>query len=97
MGRGEKVSIGSNKNCGILAQFIVSILSEVNLGSNNFELVFMMHSSLFINGVLFNNEALVNIKQKHIDQLMDWEKNILCEIFSCPRTVLMNPFISRVQ
>ena len=40
MGRGEKVLIGSNKNCETLAQFIVSILSEVNLGSNNFELVF---------------------------------------------------------
>ena len=42
---------------------IMSILREVNLGAHNFELAFMMHSSLFINGVLFNTEALVNVKK----------------------------------
>ena len=66
---------------------IVSILKEVNLGHHYFELAFMLHSSLFLNGVLFNTEALVNIKSKHVDQLMACEKEILCQIFECKRTV----------
>ena len=66
---------------------ILSILREMNLGQHFFELGFMLHSSLFISGILFDMEALVNIKSKHIDQLMACQKDLLCSIFKCPRTV----------
>ena len=47
----------------------------------------MMHSSMFINGILFSLKALVNITEKHVDQLMACEKDMLCQIFKCQRSV----------
>ena len=66
---------------------ILSILNEIKLGQHHFELAFMMHSSMFINGILFSLEALVNITEKHVDQLMACEKDMLCQIFKCQRSV----------
>ena len=56
----DNINMRCNKSKGIKNE-IISILKEVNLGHHYFELAFMLHSSLFINGVLFNTEALVNI------------------------------------
>ena len=42
---------------------IVSIISEMNLGQHYFEVAFMLHSALFVNGILYSTEALMAIKK----------------------------------
>ena len=56
---------------------ILSILREVNLGSHFFEIAFMLHSSLLINGILYSTEALFRINNQHIEKLMSIERDLL--------------------
>ena len=47
----------------------------------------MLHSSLFISGVLYNLESLMKINKGHINQLISCQKDLLVKIFDCPPTV----------
>ena len=66
---------------------IISILREVNLGCHFFDIAFMLHSSLLINGILYSTEALFKLNNNHIKKLMACEKDLLVKIFECERSV----------
>ena len=66
---------------------IISILREVNLGNHFFEIAFMLHSSLLINGILYSTEALFKLNNQHTDKLMSCERDLLCKLWDCPRSV----------
>ena len=47
----------------------------------------MLHTSLLINGILYSTEALFKLNNQHIDKLMACERDLLCKVWDCPRTV----------
>ena len=64
----------------VIKNNILSILKEVNLGSHHFEIAFMLHSSLFISGVLYNLKSLMKINKGHINQLISCQKDLLVKM-----------------
>ena len=82
----DNIKMRCDKGC-VIKNNILSILKEVNLGPHQFEIPFMLHSSLFINGILYSLEASMKISENHVKQLVSCQKNLLVKIFDSPPTV----------
>ena len=64
-----------DKGFGIVNS-IMSILKEITFGQFYFEVAMMLRTSLLVNGMLFNLEAIGNISSNHINILEDCDKKI---------------------
>ena len=81
----QNIKIRSEKGMGIVNQ-IMSILREISFGHHHFEMAMLLRSSLLLNGILFNTEALMHIYNKHMDILESCDKILMGNLFHCPRS-----------
>ena len=74
------VKMRHDKGMGIINQ-IMSILKEVSIGMHHFDIGMLLRTTMLINGILFNTEALFCIQQKHIDLLEECDKVFMRRLF----------------
>ena len=65
----------------IRANGIISMLKEVSVGVYHFEMGILFRTSLLINGILFNTEAMLSLTDKHISLLEESDKYLLRQLF----------------
>ena len=70
-----------DKGMGIINQ-IMSILKEISFGVFHFEIGMLLRTTMLINGILYNTEALFNIQQSHIDKLEECDKSLMRKLFN---------------
>ena len=76
----KNIKMRQDKGIGISNQ-IMSILKEVSFGMFHFEMGLLFRSSLLVNGILFNTEAIHNITDKHVTQLEECDKSFMRQLF----------------
>ena len=76
----ENIKMRHDKGIGIANQ-ILSILKEVSFGVYHFEMGMLFRTSLLVNGILFNTEAMFSISDKQISSLEDCDKYLLRKLF----------------
>ena len=76
----ENVQMRHDKGLGIVNS-ILSILKEITFGQFYFEVAMMLRTSLLVNGMLFNLEAIGNISSNNINILEDCDKKLMRRIF----------------
>ena len=64
----ETINERYKKGIGMVNQ-IMSILKEISFGPYFFEMALLFRSSMLLNGILFSSEALIGIRDKHIEML----------------------------
>ena len=69
-----------NKGMGLISS-IMTILTEVCLGSYYFETAVLLRESIFINGILTNLEVCYNLTKDNINCLENLDKVLLKKIF----------------
>ena len=57
------------------------MLKEVSFGVYQFEMGILFRTSLLINGILFNTEAMLSSTDKHISLLEESDKYLLRQLF----------------
>ena len=76
----ENIKMRNDKGIGI-ANGIISMLKEVSFGVYHFEMGILFRTSLLINGILFNTEAMLSLTDKHILLLEESDKYLLRQLF----------------
>ena len=79
----ENIEMRYSKGLGIINS-VMSILKEISFGIYYYEVALLLRNSLFINGILFNVEALVNLKPKHIKSLESCDFKLMQSLFLSP-------------
>ena len=77
----EKISARHDKGMGISNQ-ILSMLKEVSFGVYHFEMGILFRTSLLLNGILFNTEALFSLSDSHIESLEECDKYLMRQLFN---------------
>ena len=68
-----------DKGIGI-SNGILSTLKEVSFGIYHFQMGLMFRTSLLLNGILFNTEAMFSVTDKHISTLEETDRYLLRQI-----------------
>ena len=71
---------------------ILSILSEVSLGHNYFEMALMFRQSMLINNILCNIEVLYGVTKAHVERLESVDKNFMRRICQAPISTPVESF-----
>ena len=79
------------KGMGIVNS-IMSILKEISFGPFYFEIAMMLRTSMLVNGMLFNLEAINNISNNHINLLEDCDKKLMRRIFEAEQGTPIESF-----
>ena len=87
----ENVKMRHDKGLGISNQ-IISILKEISFGQYYFEIGMLLRTSMLLNGILYNTEVLHNLKQKHIDQLEECDKQFMRRLFDAEQGTPIESF-----
>ena len=77
----DNLKMRQDKGFGIVNQ-IVSILKEVAFGTYYFEMGILFRTSLVLNGILFNTEAMFSISKKHLSMLEECDNYLMSSLFS---------------
>ena len=77
----ESIKMRHDKGIGICNK-ILSILKEASFGIYHFEVGLMFRTSLLINGILFNTEALFSMNESHVNMLEDCDKYLMRSLFN---------------
>ena len=77
----DNLKMRQDKGFGIVNQ-IVSILKEVAFGTYYFEMGILFRTSLVLNGILFNTEAMFSISKKHLSMLEECDNYLMRSLFS---------------
>ena len=72
----ENILMRQDKGIGISNQ-ILSILTEVSFGVYHFEMGMLFRTSMLINGILFNTEAMGSISEQQISSLEECDRYLL--------------------
>ena len=67
-------------------------MKEISFGQHYFGIAMLLPSSLLINGILFNTEALMNNNKKQMNILESCDKDLFMRLFSSPRTTPSEAF-----
>ena len=70
----------------------MSILKEISFGMYYFEIGMSLRTTMLVNGILFNTEALHNIQQRHIDQLEECDKMFMRRLFDAEQGTPIESF-----
>jgi hypothetical protein len=76
----ENVQMRCDKGIGISNQ-ILSTLKEVSFGIYYFEMAMLFRTSQLVNGILYNTEAMLSIKERHLTLLEDSDKYLMRSLF----------------
>ena len=71
---------------------IMSILQEISFGRYYFEIGMVMRTSMLINGILYNTEALTSISSRHTDMLEECDKVFMRRLFSAEQGTPIESF-----
>ena len=71
---------------------IMSILQEISFGRYHFEIGMVMRTSMLINGILYNTEALTSISSRHTDMLEECDKVFMRRLFSAEQGTPIESF-----
>ena len=77
----ENVKMRGEKGIGIANQ-ILGILKEVSFGIYHFEMGILFRTSLLINGIIFNTEAMFSLTEKHLKTLEDCDNYFMRNFFN---------------
>ena len=77
----ENVQMRCDKGIGISNQ-ILSTLKEVSFGIYYFEMAMLFRTSQLVNGILYNTEAMLSIKDRHLILLEDSDKYLMRSLFA---------------
>ena len=75
----ENIKMRYDKGIGI-SNGILSTLKEVSFGIYYFQMGMMFRTSLLLNGILFNTEAMFSVTDKHISTLEETDRYLLRQI-----------------
>ena len=70
-----------SKGMGIISQ-VMSLLSEISLGSHYFDIALLLRETLFVNGFLTNLEVKYGLREKDLDDLENIDKILLRKILN---------------
>ena len=76
----ENIQMRRDKGIGIANQ-ILSCLKEVAFGVFIFEMAMLFRTSQLANGILYNTEAMFDIKDKHVNLLEESDKYLMRNLF----------------
>ena len=64
---------------------IMNIFKDIAFGPNFFEMALLFRSSMLLNEILImSSEALIRIRNKHIEMLEDFDLMLMRQIFQTP-------------
>ena len=81
----ENIKLRHDKGIGIVNQ-ILSMLKDVSFGVYHFEMGLLFRTSLLLNGILFNTEALFSLNDSHILSLEECDKYFMRQLFNVEAT-----------
>ena len=61
-----------------------SLLQEISFGEHYFEMALLFRNSMLINSILSSSEILYGVKNKHIELLERYDRNLLTRLLSVP-------------
>ena len=87
----ENIKMRHDKGMAAINQ-IMSILQEISFGRYHFEIGMVMRTSMLINGILYNTEALTSISSRHTDMLEECDKVFMRRLFSAEQGTPIESF-----
>ena len=87
----ENIRMRHDKGMAAINQ-IMSILQEISFGRYHFEIGMVMRTSMLINGILYNTEALASISSRHIDMLEECDKVFMRRLFDAEQGTPIESF-----
>ena len=87
----ENVQMRYEKGMGIINS-IMSILKEISFGQHYFEIGMLLRTSMLVNGMLFNLEALNNLSVAHINLLEECDKILMRRMFDAEQGTPIEAF-----
>ena len=87
----ENVQMRHDKGMGIVNS-IMSILKEISFGQHYFEIAMMLRTSMLVNGMLYNIEAMNNLSTSQINQLEDCDKQFMRRVFEAEQGTPVEAF-----
>ena len=87
----ENVQMRYEKGMGIINS-IMSILKEISFGQHYFQIGMLLRTSMLVNGILFNLEALNNLSVAQINLLEECDKILMRRMFDAQQGTPIEAF-----